>query len=75
MVKKLVLVLLLLSLSMTPSANAQNMIWVAMNWDAGTDGVNDSQEWVDKLTDEGYTIDFRPAYWDELTEDKVAEGR
>jgi hypothetical protein len=73
MVKKLVLLLLLLSLSMTPSANAQNIIWVAMDWDADTDGVNDSQEWVDKLTDEGYTIDFRPAYWDELTEAMVEE--
>jgi len=44
-----------------------------MAWDADGDGVNDSQEWVDMLTDEGYTIDFRPAYWDALTEDLVVE--
>jgi len=44
-----------------------------MDWDADTDGVNDSQEWVDKLTAEGYTIDFRPGYWDALTDANVAE--
>jgi hypothetical protein len=73
MIKKLTPLLLLLSLCVITSVNAQNIIWVAMDWDADSDGVNDSQEWVDMLTDEGYTIDFRQAYWDELTEDLVAE--
>jgi regulation of enolase protein 1 (concanavalin A-like superfamily) len=73
MIKKLIPLLLLLSLCVITSVNAQNIVWVAMDWDADSDGVNDSQEWVDLLTDEGYTIDFRPAYWDELTEDKVVE--
>jgi hypothetical protein len=73
MIKKLVPLLLLLSLCVITPVNAQNIIWVTMDWDADTDGVQDSQEWVDMLTEEGYTIDCRPAYWDELTEDKVAE--
>ncbi len=73
MIKKLIPLLLLLSLCVITSVNAQTIVWVAMDWDADSDGVNDSQEWVDKLTDEGYTVDFRPAYWDELTADKVVE--
>jgi regulation of enolase protein 1 (concanavalin A-like superfamily) len=73
MIKKLIPLLLLLSLCVITSVNAQTIVWVTMDWDADSDGVNDSQEWVDLLTDEGYTIDFRPAYWDELTEDKVVE--
>jgi hypothetical protein len=73
MIKKLIPSLLLLSLCLITSVNAQTIIWVAMDWDADADGVNDSQEWVDKLTDEGYTIDFRPGYWDALTEDQVVE--
>ncbi|OHB59743.1 MAG: hypothetical protein A2167_07695 [Planctomycetes bacterium RBG_13_46_10] len=75
MIKRLIPSLLLLSLCLITSVNAKTItiVWVSMDWDADSDGINDSQEWVDKLTDEGYTIDFRPAYWDELTEDKVVE--
>src|SRR4030042_5943093 len=73
MIKKLIPLLLLLSLCLITSVNAQNIIWVTMDWDADGDGVYDSKEWVDKLTDEGYTVDSRPAYWDELTADKVVE--
>ncbi len=73
MCKKLIPLLLVLSLCVITSVNAQTIVWVTMDWDADSDGVNDSQEWVDKLTDEGYTVDFRPAYWDALTEDQVVE--
>jgi hypothetical protein len=73
MIKKLIPSLLLLSLCVITSVNAQTIVWVAMDWDADTDGVNDSQEWVDKLTNEGYTVDFRPGYWDALTDANVVE--
>ena len=69
----IVIFVLVLDLCLISSTRAQNIVWVAMDWDADNDGVNDSQEWVDLLTDEGYTIDFRQAYWDELTADHVVE--
>lgn len=73
MIKKLLPILLLLSLCVATSVNAQNIVWVTMDWDADGDGVQDSQEWVDKLTEEGYTVDCRPGYWDALTDANVDE--
>ena len=55
------------------SVQAANIVWVSMDWDNDGDGINDSQEWVDLLEAEGYTVDFQPGYWDVLTEDKVDE--
>jgi hypothetical protein len=73
MVKKFLPLLLLLSLCAATSVDAQNIVWITMDWDADGDGVQDSQEWVDKLAEEGYTIDCRPGYWDALTADMVDE--
>ncbi|MBP8304218.1 MAG: LamG domain-containing protein [Phycisphaerae bacterium] len=51
----------------------KKIVWAAMNWDADNNGVNDSQEWVDKLVAAGYSVDFRPGYWDALTDEKAVE--
>ncbi|MEJ2646922.1 MAG: hypothetical protein P8016_00780, partial [Sedimentisphaerales bacterium] len=73
MYKRIVFLMLGLALISMSSVNAKTIIWVAMNWDADEDGVNDSQEWVDKLEAEGYTVDFRQGNWDALTQEKVNE--
>ncbi len=40
-----------------------NIIWVTEALDLDLDGVQDDQQWIDWLVDEGHTVDNRPNYW------------
>ncbi len=75
MCKRILLLVFILSFVLIPSANAKNIIWVAMNQDGDRDGnyLNDFQEFTDGLKAEGYTVDIRLGYWDALTDAKVLE--
>ena len=73
MYRKVFFLMFLFIFIFIPTVNAKTIIWVSMDWDADGDGANDSQEWVDKLEAEGYTIDFQPGHWDVLTQAKVNE--
>ncbi|MBN1359369.1 MAG: hypothetical protein JW993_02205 [Sedimentisphaerales bacterium] len=40
-----------------------NIVWVTENIDRDGDGVQDDEQWVSWLMDEGHTVDVRPDYW------------
>ena len=74
MYKKILFLMFVLPLILISTVNAKNITWVAQDWDANGDGVNDSNEWVVKLRAEGYTVDFKTdGYWNALTQAKVDE--
>ena len=75
MYRKIIFLIFILVFVFISSANAKTIIWVSGNVDGdnNADLTNDWQEWIDKLESEGYTVDARPQYWDELTQAKVDE--
>jgi hypothetical protein len=82
MCKKTIFLMLALVFLFISSANAKTIIWVAQTLSANTpsgqaataaDAAEDWQEWIDKLTAEGYTVDARPGHWDALTDALITE--
>ena len=75
MYRQIIFLIFILVFVFISTANAKTIIWVSGNVDGdnNADLTNDWQEWIDKLESEGYTVDARPQYWDELTQAKVDE--
>jgi len=74
MCKKLLFVsMLLLTLGLVTPAGAMTITWVSSAFDGNGDGVQDEQGWIDLLTAEGYTVDYRNGNWETLDAGKLAE--
>ncbi len=65
--------MLVLSLLITTMANAANIIWVSEAVDTNRDGVQDDEDFMKLVQDQGYTVDYRLGNWTLLNDDKIAE--
>ncbi len=79
MAKQLTFIFIVLGFCLAPTVQATNVIWVSDRYEENGDGVADDVGWVDFLTSQGYTVDYRegPAlgdgYWRTLDNAKIAE--
>jgi len=79
MSKKLVFLCAVLGLCLAPAVQAAKIIFVSDRYDEKVDTVPDDAGWVDFLSAQGYTVDYKagPAngngYWRTLDDAKIAE--
>ena len=71
MYRKLVFLLVLLGLSLSPAVQAANIIFVTGTRDIDADGTQDDTEWVNWLEAQGHTVDFQLDHWATLDAAKV----
>ena len=73
MFKKSIFILSVLLLWQTIEIQAADIILVTEYADTNLDGIQDDQELVDWLVNEGHSVDVRRNYWIMLDSDKIAE--
>jgi len=72
MLKRLVMVLLVLSLVLASASQAADIVLVNETYDTDGDGVQDDQALIDWLVAEGHNVDVQPDIWVDLDPNEIA---